>query len=240
MSVISKGAALRIALAARTLDGVDPRVFTARLGERIAGRLGLPITEEKLLSVTVTEIKLLLVGEDTVESMVEPEQDMDAIKRAVRYLWGENGETGDVPVAEAALDLPGSLRVAIASNHGENLDGHFGSALRFLVYQVNRENVRLVDVRSTAGADASDDRNAARAALIRDCQILYLQSIGGPAAAKVVRAGVYPVKVKTPGPAREALAQLQTILDAPPPWLARVMGVQAKSLARFAEDLEAA
>ena len=138
------------------------------------------------------------------------------------------------------MDLPGSLRVAFASNNGENLDGHFGSALRFLVYQVNRETIRLVDVRSTAEADASDDRNAARAAIIRDCQILYIQSIGGPAAAKVVRAGVYPVKVKTPGPAREAITQIQTILDAPPPWLARVMGVEARSLARFAEDMEAA
>lgn len=240
MSIITKGAALRIALAARTLDGVDTRVFTARLGKRIAGRLGLPINEDKLLSVTVTEIKLLLVGEDTVENMVEPDQDMDSIKRAVRYLWGDDDGDGEVPVAEAALDLPGSLRVAIASNSAENLDGHFGSALRYLVYQVSRDDVRLVDVRSTTEADASSDRNAARAAMIRDCQILYIQSIGGPAAAKVVRAGVYPVKVTTPGPAREAIAKLQTILDAPPPWLARVMGVEARSLTRFAEDMETA
>jgi len=36
-------------------------------------------------------------------------------------------------------------------------------------------------------------------------------------------------------PAREALAKLQTTLDAPPPWLARIMGVEAKSLAQFAQ-----
>ena len=89
-------------------------------------------------------------------------------------------------------------------------------------------------------ADAADDKNAARSEMLSDCQIVYVQSIGGPAAAKVVRAGVHPVKVPLPVPAAEALARLQAVLDAPPPWLAKIMGVEAKSLARFADDEEEA
>jgi len=61
-----------------------------------------------------------------------------------------------------------------------------------------------------------------------------MQSIGGSAAAKVVRAGVHPVKIS----ARGTLVRLRAVLDAPPPWLARIMSVEVKSPTRFAEDEE--
>lgn len=233
MTTITKGAALRIALAAKAMEGVDARAFTLRLAER----LGLPVTEEKLAGITVADLKLALTGEETME----PDVDMASIKLAVRYLWGENGDDADVPRPEAYVEgeLPGSLRVAVASNTGENLDGHFGSAPRFLVYQVGKTAIKLVDVRPTLIADEADDKNVARSQLINDCQIVYVQSIGGPAAAKVIRADVHPVKIPTPGPAREHLARLQGILDAPPPWLAKIMGVEARSLAQFATEDEA-
>jgi nitrogen fixation protein NifX len=94
-------------------------------------------------------------------------------------------------------------------------------------------------VRPTLIADEAEDKNVARAEAINDCQLVYVQSIGGPAAAKVVRAGLHPVKVPIPAPAHEVLARLQAVLDAPPPWLAKIMGVEARSLARFAAEEEA-
>lgn len=232
MTTITKGAALRIALAAKALEEVNPRAFTIKLAEKI----GLPVTEDKLATVTVAEIKLLLTGEETIE----PEQDMASIKLAVRYLWGENGDDAEVPKPESYSDgeLSDSLRVAVASNTGENLDGHFGSAPRFLVYQVGKTAIKLVDVRPTLLADEAEDKNVARSEMINDCQIVYVQSIGGPAAAKVVRAGVHPVKIATAAPARQAIAGLQAVLDAPPPWLAKIMGVEAKSLSQFATEEE--
>jgi len=228
MTTITKGAALRIALAAKALEETDPRAFTIKLAES----LGLPVTEEKLAAVTVADLKLILSGEETVE----PDQDMASIKLAVRYLWGESDDDSDVPRPEACADgkLADSLRVAVASNSGENLDGHFGSAPRFLVYQVGKAAMKLIDVRPTLIADEAEDKNVARSELINDCQIVYVQSIGGPAAAKVVRAGVHPVKIPAAGPARDTLVRLQAVLDAPPPWLARIMGVEAKSLSQFA------
>lgn len=128
--------------------------------------------------------------------------------------------------------------MAVAANSGEELDGHFGSAARFLIYQVGREAMRLIDARPTLIADEADDKNVARSELINDCQLVYVQSIGGPAAAKVVRAGVHPVKVAKGGVARELLAQLQQSLASPPPWLAKVMGVEAASLAQYRELIE--
>lgn len=238
MSHITKTAAQRIAMAARRLPEIDPREFTLWIAQKV----GLPITEEKLATLTVTDLKVALTAEESVESLVETDVDMVALKDAVRLLWGEPAAGEDVPVPETYVegDMPGSLRVAVASNTGENLDGHFGTALRFLIYQVDRSTIRLVDVRPTVECDLAEDKNAARAALIADCQIAYVQSIGGPAAAKVVRAGVHPLKVPTAGPARATIARLQSILDAPPPWLAKIMGVEARSLSRYAEGAEEA
>lgn len=230
--IITKTAALRIAQAAHVLDEVNAGAFAAKLGER----LGLPVTEEKLATVTVADIKLVLSGEETVEPDVDPA----SIKLAVRHLWGQSAEFDNLPPLESYRegDLPGSLRVAVASNTEENVDGHFGSCPHFLIYQVARDSMRLIDIRSTQLADEAEDKNTARAQLIDDCCIVYVQSIGGPAAAKTVRANIHPVKVPEAGRARATLQRLQAVFDAPPPWLARILGVEAKSLGRFAEAEE--
>ena len=233
MTTITKAAAFRITLAAKALAEVNLSAFTVKLAEK----LGLPLTEEKLATLTVADLKLVLSGEETVE----PDIDTASLKLAVRFLWGEFGNDGgddeNVPKPEPYFEgeMPGSLRIAVASNSADNLDGHFGSALRFLIYQVGKDLVKLIAVRPTLLTDDAEDKNVARSELINDCQIVYVQSIGGPAAAKVVRANVHPIKFPTPVPAREALARLQGTLQSPPPWLARIMGVEAKSLAQFAE-----
>jgi nitrogen fixation protein NifX len=228
MSLITKPAALRIALAAKALPEVDMSGLVAKLGSQ----LGIPITEEKLATVTVADLKLMLSGEETVE----PDVDNASIKLAVRHLWGEPGDAAGFPELDAYAegDMPGSLRVAVASNSEQNLDGHFGSCPRFLVYQVGRNDIRLIDVRSTLITDDAEDKNVARAELVGDCQIVYVQSIGGPAAAKAVRANVHPVKIPEGGQASAVLQRLQAVLDAPPPWLAKILGVEAKSLKKYA------
>jgi nitrogen fixation protein NifX len=233
---MTREAALRIALAAREMPGVS----AAGLVTALAERLGLPLTETKLASVTVTDLREILAGDHADENCVVG-ADGDVLKGAVRLLWGEGVAHSELPALQpyAEGDMPNSVRVACASNNDELLDGHFGSAERFLIYQVSRTEIRLVKVRPALEADHAEDRNAARAALIGDCQVGYFQSIGGPAAAKVVRAGVHPVKIAKSAPARETLARLQSALASPPPWLAKAMGVEASSLAPFRELVEA-
>lgn len=234
--VASREAALRIALAARALNGLDVRALVGALIEKLEA----PLTESKLGTLTVEDLRVILAG-DFAEQGCHVGVEAETLKEAIRLLWGQGVENSDFPGVESYVegDMPGSLRVAVAANRGENLDGHFGSCERFLVYQVSPTEIRLIGVRSTVEADAAEDKNAARSALINDCQIVYVQSIGGPAAAKVVRAGVHPVKKPAGGDAREALVELQQRLSSPPPWLAQIMGVPAASLARFEEELAA-
>lgn len=220
---LSREVALRVGLAARALPGTDIR----RLMEVLVLRLGTPLSEASLKTITVTDLRTALVSLDGEEDSEETAVSKDALKLAVRYLWGEGVEEAELPRLEAYTEgeMPRSVRVAVASNAGERLDGHYGSCPHFLVYQVSADEIRLIDIRPTHETQDAEDRNAARAALIDDCDVMYVQSIGGPAAAKVVRAGLYPIKVPQGGDVREALAQLQDVLKgSPPPWLAKAIG----------------
>lgn len=233
--IASREAALRIALAARALDGLDVRALVGAL----ADKFDLPITESKLASITVEDLRAILAGGHAEENCVVGVSG-DALKEAVRFLWGENIEGSDLPAVDSYTDgeMPGSIRIAIANNKGENLDGHFGSCERFLIYQVSSTAIKLVAVRSGLDADAAEDKNKARAEVIADCDLVFIQSIGGPAAAKVVRAGVHPLKKPKGGAARDILAELQGALHSPPPWLARIMGLPAASLAKYEVEAE--
>lgn len=234
-SPLSREAALRIGLAARALPDVSPR----QLLDLLVEKLGAPLTAEKLARITVTQLKTGFGSPDGEEDTEHLETvTIPQYKEAVRLLWGETDDTElPRPVPYADGDLPGSVRVALASNSGQRVDGHFGSCLRFLVYQVAPDQSRLIDVRPTLGADDSDDRNAFRAALIDDCQVMYVVSIGGPAAAKVIRAGIYPIKLSTETEGTEVITRFQDMLkDKPPPWLAKAMGLAPRERVRFDSD----
>lgn len=234
METLPRELALRIALASRILPGVD----VPKLLEILHGRLGSPLTDEKLKSVTVTNLKTGIGSLDGEEDGEDIGIGLANIKLAVRYLWGDEAEDEDLPEIQLYKegDIPESIRVAIASNSGALVNGHFGSCIRFLVYQLSRDDYRLVDIRSTIDADSSDDRNAFRADLIKDCHVMFVQSIGGPAAAKVIRNDIYPIKVPDVIEAVDQLKEFQKVFDAPPPWLAKVLGRSAEERVRFSHD----
>jgi hypothetical protein len=102
-----------------------------------------------------------------------------------------------------------------------------------LVYQLSRDEHRLIDIRSTVEADNSDDRNLFRVNLVKDCHVLFMQSIGGPAAAKVIRADIYPIKIPDVIEAVEQLKTFQQVFDSPPPWMAKALGRSAEERKRF-------
>ncbi len=237
MEQLDRNLALRIALAARMLPGVGVSDLVDILHER----LGSPLDDEKLKSITVTNLKTGIGSHDGEEDGEDIGIGLANIKQAVRYLWGEDAEDEDLPEIATYRegDMPGSIRVAVASNSGATLNGHFGSCIRFLVYQLTKDDMRLVDIRSTVDADSAEDRNLFRANLIKDCHVLFVQSIGGPAAAKVIRADIYPIKVPDVVEAEEKLREFQSVFDAPPPWFAKILGVSAEQRKRFNYSIEA-
>ncbi|EIC20199.1 dinitrogenase iron-molybdenum cofactor biosynthesis protein [Thiorhodovibrio frisius] len=235
-TALTEDMALRIGLAARALPDTTP----ARLMAVLADCIGLPPNAEKLDTLSIKQLRNGASGELA-------DCDNSVLKTALAYLKGTaSTDSLPPPAPQSPLtnaegsDPEGVIRVAIASNNGELLDGHFGSCERFLVYQVSLDQVRLIDCREIDDRQADDDKNGYRAGLIADCQLLYVVSVGGPAAAKVVKHNIHPIKVPDGGAAPALIAELQQIIgDKTPPWLAKIMGQPAESRVRFtAEALE--
>ncbi|MEX5729931.1 nitrogen fixation protein NifX [Rhodovulum iodosum] len=141
--------------------------------------------------------------------------------RRLRLIEPEKDMTSETP-----------LKIAIATNDMENLDAHFGSAKKFAVYEVTTETARMVevlefgDVTDQEGQHNSvDDRITPKVEALTGCALLFVLAIGGPSAAKVVRAGIHPIKRKEPEPIADVLAQTQEMLaGSPPPFLRKVLG----------------
>jgi len=231
METLPRELALRVALASRVLPGID----ISHLLEILHSRVGSPLDDEKLKSITVTNLKTGIGSLDGEEDGEDIGIGLANIKLAVRYLWGDEAEDEDLPEIQPYKegDIAESIRVAIGSNSGALVNGHFGSCIRFLIYQLSRDAYRLIDIRSTLEADSAEDRNLFRAELIKDCHVLFVQSIGGPAAAKVIRADIYPIKVPDVIEANEQLSEFQKVFTAPPPWFAKILGRTAEQRVRF-------
>lgn len=224
---ITREAALRVALAARAL----PNITLPRLIEVLQKKLGERLDGDILRTFTVTDLKTGFGSLDGEEDGEDIGIGLEAMKLAVRILWGDAESDEELPEPEPYQegDLPGSVRVAIASDVGMTLSGHFGSCLRFLVYQVSATGSRLIGIRSALEADFAEDKNAFRAQIIGDCHVAYVVSVGGPAAAKIIRANIYPIKRPEGGTAEEVVAQFQQAMrDSPPPWLLKILGVGAE------------
>jgi len=221
---ISRESALRIALAARAMPGVGLPDLIDVLQNRV-GKIQIEVDD--LRTITVTDLKTAFASADGEEDGEDIGIGLEAMKLAVRILWGDT-EGDDLPPVSpyADGDMPGSVRVALASDSGEALNGHFGSCVRYLVYQVSPEEIRLVGIRDALEADFAPDKNGFRVQLISDCHVLYIVSIGGPAAAKVIRGNIYPIKRIEGGPATDVMAEFQRMMtQSMPPWLAKILGV---------------
>jgi nitrogen fixation protein NifX len=138
------------------------------------------------------------------------------------------------------------LKIAIATNDMEHLDAHFGSARKFALYEVTQGAARLVEVLEFGQAtdqsgkhDSIDDRITPKVEALAGCALLFVLAIGGPSAAKVVRAGIHPIKRKDPEPIAAVLAQVQEMLaGSPPPFLRKVLGRPASDFrSDYAEEM---
>ncbi|MDA8086865.1 MAG: nitrogen fixation protein NifX [Nitrospiraceae bacterium] len=129
------------------------------------------------------------------------------------------------------------MKIAFATADGTSVDEHFGRAGLFAVYDITRASCEFLEFRRFAeGLDTEieaskgmgqihEDKVQAKVDRLSDCRIVYFTEIGGPAAARLVRKRIMPVKVKGPTGIQDALMELQrTINRSMPPWLRRAMG----------------
>jgi nitrogen fixation protein NifX len=213
LPALSQQAALRIALAARSLPQIELRALLGLLIQH----LGAPLSEAKLSKLSPKNFRLMIHSLDTHVSRRE-------ITQALAMLTQSAISLTDAPVVVPYIPIEGpKITVAMTSNQGEMLNGHYGSCLRVLIYELNAEIYHLIDVRPIDSLLQGEARARYLLAQIHDCQLLFTLSIGGPAAARVTRANIHPVKKNTPMPAQTILTELQEVLcHNPPPWIKKI------------------
>ncbi len=213
---LSRGLALRIGLAARAL----PDTSSKYLVETLVAVLGFPLTEAKLSALTLKQYR---------QALKRPYAEKNS-KDSLALL--QSGSKHENPVRLQQYhphEMPHSIRVAVASEDGHHIDGQFSLSKQFYIYQVSTVEKRLIAIRAAEAPKplTNEQRQSYRAEIIQDCQVLYSQSIGGPAAAKVIKQGVHPIKLNGVAVINVIIDQLQHVLStSPPPWLAKSMGVK--------------
>jgi nitrogen fixation protein NifX len=128
------------------------------------------------------------------------------------------------------------MKVAFATTDGKKVDEHFGRAGQFAIYEFTASGFHFVETRKFSdGMDKSvtdtkdkgplhDDAVQNKVDRLADCKLIYLTEIGGPSAARLVKKGIMPMKVKEIVSIESALNQLgDTIKQSPPPWLKKAM-----------------
>jgi nitrogen fixation protein NifX len=217
---LSRELALRIGLAAKVL----PDTRSGYLLELLVEYCGLPLTAKKLASVTIDQYQQLLTGCYTRKD----------ISHSLDLLHGQQSpftNTAKIKYYRPG-DMPNSIRVAVASGSGEMVDAGFSDCEKFYIYQLSADEARLIAIRmaETEQSLKSEQKQFYRAEIIEDCQVLYIDAIGGRAAAKLVNKEVHPIKVPKTVAVGDILEQLQYVLStSPPPWLAKSMGVEPGS-----------
>jgi len=137
---------------------------------------------------------------------------------------------------ESTGSMENAMKVAFASKDMETVNAHFGGAKEFVIYNVSKEGFELSGVIKTDTSEfTGDDKTDFKVKALKGINIMYCESIGGTAAAKVIRAGINPMKVQEPRKIVEILNELVTMVNGnPPPWIKRIMNLETVEDVRLA------
>ncbi|MBE9059818.1 nitrogen fixation protein NifX [cf. Phormidesmis sp. LEGE 11477] len=131
------------------------------------------------------------------------------------------------------------MKVAFATSDSVHIDAHFGSAKQIDVYEINTEGSSFVEALTFGGnldQDGNEDKLAPKLKALAGCTIVYVATIGGGAAARLIGRNIVPIKPQTENAdIQELLVRLvQTLQGSPPPWLRKALlkGQPDKTLAK--------
>jgi nitrogen fixation protein NifX len=133
-------------------------------------------------------------------------------------------------IIEGKSTMNNAMKVAFASKDMEEINAHFGGAKEFVVYNVSKEGYELCEVIKTDTSNLEDDdKTDFRVRALKGVSIMYSESIGGTAAAKVIRAGIHPMKVNEPTLIEDVLKSLVAMINGnPPPWVKRIIQMKTE------------
>jgi len=139
----------------------------------------------------------------------------------------------------------GHMRIAVATQDRQRVDAHFASAKTFMFFDVSSEGhtfleaIQFDTVSDQSGQHQEDgeDRLAAKIGALEGSAMLFVRAIGGPAAARVIRAKVHPVKLPVDEPIADVIERIRSVLKGtPPPWMRKILRDAEAGDERFIDD----
>lgn len=134
-----------------------------------------------------------------------------------------------------------ALKLAFASNDMRVVNQHFGSAESFVIYAVDPEESKLLEVAqfSVPAGEDNEDKLSEKLELLEGCVAVYTQAVGASAVRQLKTIGVQPVKVNSGTEIADLIEALQDELrSGPGTWLARAIESQYKGPAARFDEME--
>lgn len=135
------------------------------------------------------------------------------------------------------------MRLGFATTDGIYVDEHFGRSAKFAIYEVNEKGYEFFEMRSfgdcrdlkvelTKGmGEVHEEAVDYKVKRLKDCSVIYMAEIGGPAAARLVKNGILPIKVKVGTPIGDILEKfINTMKNSPPPWLKKILNKKEENI----------
>jgi|TARA_R110001583_G_scaffold195249_1_gene370888 nitrogen fixation protein NifX len=149
----------------------------------------------------------------------------------------EVGCVADVIDAEESTDLI----VAYASEDGDMVEQHFGSALGFYVYKINGDSAELIATKSFGKElkDGNEDKLKPKLAWLVGSDLVYCASIGGSATKQLIALGITPIVIKGGPDVDDLISELQQELnDGPSAMIKRILQQKAPRAENRFDDMD--
>jgi nitrogen fixation protein NifX len=120
------------------------------------------------------------------------------------------------------------MKIAFTTSDNVHINAHFGSARKIDVYEVDQTEYHFVETLRFDGnlnEDGNEDKLLPKIEALYDCTIVYVSTIGGSAAARLIKKRITPIKAQSETQEiAEVLTKLvQTLNGNPPPWLRKAL-----------------
>ncbi|MBF0148161.1 MAG: nitrogen fixation protein NifX [Magnetococcales bacterium] len=136
---------------------------------------------------------------------------MTALRRSLHLVTAPRG----------GADEEKMFRIAFASSDLRHVNEHFGTATRFVIYQVSAGYSRLERVVGfdPEVADGRESKLEPRLASLMDCDAVHCCAVGASAARLLLRQGVQPVRLEGPSGIGNLVAAIQhSLASGRSPW----------------------
>ena len=116
------------------------------------------------------------------------------------------------------------MKVGFATNDNILINDHFGWAKNFAIYEINQNGFEFLENRYFEEEIEELNKIDKKIEGLNDLKIIFVESIGGTAAARVVKSGIHPIKSKPDDRIEAVMENLKAVLlNNPPPWLKKII-----------------